>query len=207
MGFVLARDFVNKAANIREICGRCALRFMDEDLQKSNGDLFFFDMKQLSIHPSNRRFWEVTNGADPRAFKLYLKHYSKNKFRKSFGTKFTGPGEHLVLVLPDYRALFVWCLNTTSRRDRQSGILCTIFRNESDILSSQLILAAEEFAWERWPERRLWTYVDSSKIRSPNPGFCFKKAGWSECGISKIHKLLIFEKFPYRWRQCHEKTS
>lgn len=32
-----------------------------------------------------------------------------------------------------------------------------------------------------WAERR-------------NPGYCFKRAGWRQCGITKVNKLVILEK-------------
>lgn len=61
-----------------------------------------------------------------------------------------------------------------------------MIRNESDVLSSQLILEAEHLAWAKWPGERLYTYVDPKKVktclpffRKPNPGKCFIKAGWT----------------------------
>jgi hypothetical protein len=40
-----------------------------------------------------------------------------------------------------------------------------------------MILEAETFALERWPdETRLYTYVNAKKIQSSNPGYCFIKA-------------------------------
>lgn len=71
-----------------------------------------------------------------------------------------------------------------------------LFRNESDVLSSKLILAAEKIAAARWPGERFYTYVDPKKIRSTNPGACFKKAGWRVCGVTKTKKLVILEKWP-----------
>jgi len=144
----------------------------------------------------DRRLFILSNGCDKQAMKLYERHYSKYRYRDGRKTiKFTGPGEHLVLVLPDYKALFVWLHNTIPRRDKQVGINCTIFRNESKFLSSKLILEAELWAYERWGAKRMFTYVNANKIQSNNPGFCFKKAGWRKCGISKVHKHIILEKF------------
>jgi hypothetical protein len=37
MGFVLARDIVNKRNPIREICGKCGLEILDMDEKKLNG--------------------------------------------------------------------------------------------------------------------------------------------------------------------------
>ena len=59
---------------------------------------------------------------------------------------------------------------------------CSIFRNESDCLSSELILQAEAWARRYWPAMEwLSTYVNPRNIRSSNPGYCFKIAGW-QCG-------------------------
>ena len=71
-----------------------------------------------------------------------------------------------------------------------------IGRNEGQRLSSELILEAEALAWSKWPGERFYTYVDPRKIKSKNPGFCFLKAGWRKCGITKVNKLLILEKLP-----------
>lgn len=43
---------------------------------------------------------------------------------------------------------------------------------------------------------RLFTYVEPGKIRSTNPGYCFKKAGWRACGRNKTGKLVLLERLP-----------
>lgn len=117
------------------------------------------------------------------------RHYS----RKSRGANlFVGPGEKMVLVTLNYDALFVW-RKACFREDNQTGVECSLFRNESNILSSELIREAMSWAWERWPGQRLFTYVADNKIRSVNPGCCFKKAGWRKCGRNKTGKLTILE--------------
>jgi hypothetical protein len=59
------------------------------------------------------------------------------------------------------------------------GWTCTIFRNVSKQLSSDLILAAETaLLGKSCGPDGLLTYVWDSKVRSVNPGFCFKCAGW-----------------------------
>lgn len=69
----------------------------------------------------------------------------------------------------------------------KDGWTCTIFRNTSPWLSSSLILLAE-MALVRsgagcGPDGLL-TYVWRAKIRSVNPGYCFKKAGWKKIDVS-----------------------
>jgi len=66
------------------------------------------------------------------------------------------------------------------RSDGQTGIQCAIFRNESTRKSSEIILECEKLAAEHWGAGiRMYTYVDPTKIRSVNPGACFKHAGWT----------------------------
>jgi hypothetical protein len=55
---------------------------------------------------------------------------------------------------------------------------------------------AEQHAWSRWPGQRLYTYVDPKSVKSRNPGYCFRCAGWRRCGVTKVNKLWIFEKTP-----------
>ena len=76
----------------------------------------------------------------------------------------------------------------------QAGVMCSIFRNEGPVRSSDLILEAEALAWRRWPGQRLFTYVWPAKVRSVNPGYCFKCAGWRQCGRNKDGRLIILEK-------------
>jgi hypothetical protein len=112
-----------------------------------------------------------------------------NKARRLF----VGPGGKMVLLTAACDALFVW--RKFIDRSGQRGVNCAVFHNEGPILSSELILEAEQLAWARWPGERLYTYINPHKIRSVNPGYCFKKAGWQRCGESKSG-LLILEKFP-----------
>jgi hypothetical protein len=78
--------------------------------------------------------------------------------------------------------------------DGQKGINCAVFRNEGAGLSSDLIMAADALADERWPGERHFTYVDPQEVKSSNPGYCFLRAGWRKCGITKHRKLLILER-------------
>lgn len=97
----------------------------------------------------------------------------------------------MVLLTPCARALFVW--RKFISKDGQQGVNCAIFRNEGAGLSSQLILDAMQLAWQRWPGERFYTYVNPRRVLSSNPGYCFLRAGWRRCGITKTRKLLILE--------------
>jgi hypothetical protein len=147
-------------------------------------------------------YWLGVKDGDPRAFDLFSRHYSYQNYRDGRRNRYgyrnrfliIGPGEKLVLLGVDSRALFGWRRGS----DASQGfcVSCTVFRNESEYRSSDLILEATELAWARWPGERLVTYVDPRAVKSSNPGYCFIKAGWRKCGITKWNKLLIFEKLP-----------
>lgn len=80
--------------------------------------------------------------------------------------------------------------------DGQLGYNCSIFRNESSRRSSEIILEAEEWAFEKWGPSRIYTYVDPRKITSPNPGYCFKVAGWKFARRGRDGKHLLAKELP-----------
>lgn len=137
--------------------------------------------------------WYIINDGNEYARKIFHRHYSYRPYRDDRRPKlFVGPGEKMVLVTKNCDAIFV--CRKFANRNNQQGINCAIFRNESDTLSSLLILEAEEMAWKKWEPQRLYTYINSRRIKSSNPGYCFLKAGWRRCGITKVNKLIILEK-------------
>ena len=148
-----------------------------------------------SVFPSkDYRHWHEYKDGNPKALELYERHYSSYQYADGRERKlFCGPGEKLVLMTQNQDALFVW--RKFIDDSGQKGINCAVFRNESLILSSELIREAMRIAWCRWPGARLYTYVNPEKIKSTNPGRCFKKAGWSECGIT-AGGLIILEYDP-----------
>jgi hypothetical protein len=134
---------------------------------------------------------EVKDGNDT-ARAIFDSHYSRRHYAD--GRKpllFVGPGEKMVLITPDALGLFVWRKFISD--DNQEGINCAVFRNEGAGRSSDLILQAEQLAWERWPDERLYTYINPRKVRSINPGCCFLKANWKKCGLTQ-RGLIILEK-------------
>jgi hypothetical protein len=143
--------------------------------------------------------WIGVRNTDARAVSLYQRHYSARpnvttQTRLTHGI--SGPGELLTLITVTGDALFVWQHNTVARYDKQIGVNCSVFRNEGPILSSDLIHEACDLAWARWPDKRLFTYVWDAKIQSRNPGYCFKKSGWTLCGRNADGRLSILEIYP-----------
>ena len=136
--------------------------------------------------------WIEVRDANPTALSLFHRHYSFKPYRDDrTPLLFVGPGEKMVLLTPDARALFVWRKFLSS--NKQEGVNCSVFRNEGPDRASDLIKAAMGFAWQRWPGERLYTYVNPRKIRSTNPGYCFLMAGWKRCGVTKWNRLIILE--------------
>ena len=107
--------------------------------------------KIMSLIPGN---WLLTKDGDPAARSIFQRHYTWHEYKDRRPHKiFVGPGYKLVLVLADYSALFIW--RKFIDKSGQKGINCSVFRNESSILSSLLILEAEQIAWQIWPGERL----------------------------------------------------
>lgn len=141
------------------------------------------------------QYWAEVRDGDPRAVGLFRRHYScTNKDADHVRYGFSGQGESMMLLTPDGLALFGW-RRQKIHDDGQEGVNCFVFRNEGPTLSSELVREACEWAWVRWPGERLYTYVNAKKIRSVNPGCCFKEAGWRTCGKSK-GGLTILEVAP-----------
>lgn len=139
---------------------------------------------------------EVLDG-DLTAETLYGRHYSRRPGKRKKAGLIVGPGEKLVLLWPDARALFAW-RRSKHWRGGQTGINCAVFRNEGAGLSSELIRAADEIAFRRWPGERHFTFVDADQTRarrsrSGQPGACFIHAGWSPAGMSRkgLHILEL----------------
>jgi hypothetical protein len=137
--------------------------------------------------------WVPVRDGNQTAASLYDRHYSRNPASRG-DPRIAGPGEKMVLLTPCARALFVW--RKFISKDQQDGVNCAIFRNEGSARSSDLILAAMDLAWARWPAARFYTYVNPRRIRSTNPGCCFKAAGWRACGVTKTRRLLVLEAYP-----------
>ena len=149
---------------------------------------------QPAMFPALGHWYSAADG-DSRARAIFDRHYSRIHYKDGRKPKlFVGPGEKMVLLTSDCKALFIWRKFISG--DGQTGVNCAVFRNEGPVQSSELIRQACELAWQRWPGERLYTYVDAASVQSTNPGYCFKMAGWQACGQTKVNKLLILECLP-----------
>lgn len=73
-----------------------------------------------------------------------------------------------------------------------------MFRNLGAGLSSELIKSATARTYEEWakrygslPDERLRTEVDTTRVRSANPGYCYRMAGWEPDRIVR-GKLYLY---------------
>jgi hypothetical protein len=139
--------------------------------------------------------WVQTNRADARAALIADRHYS----RQTIGARqFTPPGRVLVLVTPDYDALWAtsWPYAEYVHREWADAWICTLFRNEAPdrYMSSALIrqaVAATRWYWPAVPPLGMITLIDSTKVRPikrrgvPVWGWVYRKAGFVEIGQTK----------------------
>lgn len=142
--------------------------------------------------------WERITKFDPRGAALADRHYNR---RKVGSPQWMPPGETLNLLTEDGRALFGWWRPHPSSgiaaMNGLDGWTCTIFRNEGEQKSSLLILEAEaqlQALGRGCGPSGMLTYVWDSRVASPNPGYCFKMAGWEPLGRSADDRKTLLHK-------------
>ena len=139
--------------------------------------------------------WWISRDGDKTCVQLYERHYSCYDYRDGRKRRlFVGPGEKLVLRTARGDALFVW--RKFIDDSGETGVNCAVFRNESRAQSSGLIRQADSIADHCWPGERHYTWVDPSRVRSGNPGFCFLMAGWRRCERRSKSGLILLERLP-----------
>lgn len=107
--------------------------------------------------------WIVAQDGEPELRALYERHYSCYRYVDGRQPrKFVGPGEYICLTLPIRDALWVW----RKFRDAsgQQGVNCAVFRNESRLLSSDLVREGDAIADFIWPGQRHYTYVCAQAV-------------------------------------------
>lgn len=133
-----------------------------------------------------------TTHFDAEMAMLADRHYS----RRTVGARqFLYSGRKLVLRDAGGTILFGWLFpDPTMRMDGQRGYNCAIFHNESARKASDILLEAEQAAFEKWGPNRLYTYIDPAKTKTITAlrdyprmgirqgerivGFSYRKAGW-----------------------------
>jgi hypothetical protein len=144
-------------------------------------------------------YWMLSYRADPRALPLADRHYNRQKPGSS---QFVPPGRCIVLLTRNEDALWVssWPFTEFCHHEWAGAWMCTCFRNESPILSSLLIreaVAITRMLWGEPPALGMVSFVNPKKIRKKrDPGRCFKKAGFSQVGMTK-KGLIAFKMEPW----------
>lgn len=132
--------------------------------------------------------WALSHRFDPRALPLADRHYNR---RKVGSPQFVPPGRNVVFLTPEADALWTssWPFAEYVRHAWPGAWVNSLFRNESDHLSSDLIteaVAATLAVWPTPPGQGFVTFVDASKVRRKrDPGRCYRKAGWKHVGFTK----------------------
>ena len=130
--------------------------------------------------------WELADRFDPEARELADRHYNRQKVGSP---QFVPPGRCLVLKRRDALWVTSWPFPEYVRHEWPGAWVCSAFRNEGRLLSSDLIRAAVAATVWRWPDppaEGFITFVDRSKTRSKrHPGYCYRAAGWREVGKTK----------------------
>lgn len=138
--------------------------------------------------------WHLSHRADRRALPLADRHYSR---QKPGSPQFVPPGRCLVLLTADANALWVTSFPYAKyvKHAWAGAWMCSMFRNESNYLSSTLITQA--VAATRWyygtpPSLGIVTFVDPSKVRRKRDfGRCYRKAGFIEVGRTKAGLVAL----------------
>jgi hypothetical protein len=151
--------------------------------------------------------WLLSSGHDPRALAIvdglgpftgHGPHYSR---RTPGARSFTGCGAEVVLLHASTRAVWAVVYQKTPQprgsgasRDRVglTGTRARFRLPEHALsqprggLSSELIASATEETYAHWiakygalPPERLRTEIGMREVRSSNPGYCYKVAGWT----------------------------
>ena len=147
--------------------------------------------------------WHRSHRFDHRALPLADRHYSRQKA----GTpQFVAPGRNLVLLTQSADALWVSLDQKHATHAWPGAWICSLFRNEGCHLSSEMIreaVAATRAQWGDPPRQGFLTFVDPEAVRSQNPGYCFKVAGWETVGNTRKRCLLALRLAPEDFPPSH----
>lgn len=142
-------------------------------------------------------WWQPSHRADMRSCTIADRHYNRQKIGSP---QFVPPGRCLVLRHED-DALWVtsWPFAEYVRHAWAGAWVNSLFRNESDRLSSDLICEAVAHTLAHYgdaPPLGMVTFVDADKTRAKrDPGYCYRMAGFRHVGFTK-GGLWAFQMLP-----------
>jgi hypothetical protein len=132
-------------------------------------------------------WWTRSNRFDPRSCLIADRHYNR---RKVGSPQFVPPGRNVVFRHDD-DALWTtsWPFAEYVRHAWPGAWINSLFRNESDRLSSELIREAVAHTLAVWPDPPdlgMVTFVNAAKVRRKrDPGRCYLRAGFRNVGETK----------------------
>jgi len=147
--------------------------------------------------PESPMVWHRSHRYDQAALPLADRHYNRQKIGSP---QFVPPGRCLVLLTGKADALWVTTAPKFVRHAWPNAWMNTLFRNESDLFASALILQA--VAATRWhlgepPPTGMITFVDASKVeKKRQPGRVYLMAGFRHVGFTKEHGLHVLRLAP-----------
>jgi hypothetical protein len=147
--------------------------------------------------PGGQSPWRLSWRADPVTRAIADRHYNRQKIGAA---QFVPPG-CLVLRTADGSAAWTtsWPFAEFVAHAWPGAWVNSLFRNEGEHLSSDLIrwaVAHTRAAWPEVPERGIVSFVDPAKTAPKEvPGWCYRRAGWSHVGFTQ-GGLLAFQQLP-----------
>jgi hypothetical protein len=160
--------------------------------------------------------WNETHKGDIECRLLADRHYS----RQTPGhPMFCRPGYNFVLKATGPLGLATWVwfrpkwesgIKGTERKDKLRAIECTLFRNESGLLSSDLIREATVLllTWPRaldveWPDGAITGIKSDATMRGRSknspPGKCYLAAGWEPFEHRRSDRADVWLRFRREW--------
>jgi hypothetical protein len=154
--------------------------------------------------------WQLSHRADVEVLPLVDRHYSR---QKPGSPQFAPPGRCIVLKAKEdgiVKAVWgsSWPFAQYVKHAWAGAWQCFIFRNEGPWLSSGLItqavaatravaMSSGSWEWGRIPDLGMVTFVDADKTRpKPNPGWCYRKAGWKILKATTKGGLVVAQLLP-----------
>lgn len=139
--------------------------------------------------------WLPVKTSDYRLRALRDRHYAGGVGGATVGQ----PGRRIAFVTFEGTAGWVSHWPKPEFIDHAFGeaFVCTLFRKECPGVASAMIEAAIALTEARWgsPPAGGWlTFIDPDEVASPNPGYCFKCAGFEPAGFTKDRHLLVLRR-------------
>lgn len=137
--------------------------------------------------------WLPVSTADWRLRALRDRHYSGGVGGATAGR----PGRRIGFVTFEGTAGWISGHQGVIDHDFGDAYECTLFRKECNGLASPMIedaIRRTELRWGPPPAGGWLTFIDADEVESPNPGYCFKQAGFVFVGYSKERGLTVLRR-------------